>query len=257
VKAVCVALGLVLGPSIAFGQPVQPRITAPMAPSLPFIGLLSTNVAATTDYRYQGVSNSHRQPSGQLNLYLWRPDQWYAGVTINTVNLHAPGGATYEVDAYAGRNVVRGPSKATLEVMYTSFPNRDWDAPTFDFWQAKARLQHQRGPLTLTATTSYVPQASYHSGIAWRAEAQADYQIRPWLSGHAQLGRRWIQRGVDRTYWSVGATAAWRQLTFDVSYSDTDIDFQQCFFSHNCDPAVTATLSYSLPLVAIGAMPRR
>jgi uncharacterized protein (TIGR02001 family) len=222
----------------------------PAAPAVPEIGMLVVQPMVTSDYRYQGISSSDGHPTAQLSLYLWRPDNWYAGVFLTGVDYN-DGDTSLEVDTYAGRHFrVRG-TRLTLEAMYTSFPDRSFQGPTYDFWQFKAQAQRSFGRLQLTGVASYVPQASYGSGQATRLETEAVYRLTPSLTARAQVGRRWIERGYDRTYWSLGAAAKWRQLTLDVRYVDTDLPPQACTFT-TCEPAVVATLTYDLPHIPLG-----
>ena len=79
------------------------------------------------------------------------------------------------------------------------------------------------------------------------AEGEAAYALRPNLSLKAGVGRRWIERGHDRTYWNIGATATWKQLSLELRYEDTDLTPAQCGFTDWCQPSVIGTLRVDLP----------
>ena len=93
-----------------------------------------------------------------------------------------------------------------------------------------------------------MPQASYGSGEAWRLESEAGYAISPWLTLKALAGRRWIERGADRTYWSLGAATSWKRLTFEVRYIDTNLSKARCGYNPDiCGPALVGSITASLP----------
>src|SRR5262249_21945617 len=65
-----------------------------------------TTLTLASEYRYDGTSNSSGEPVAQASLYWWRPDHFYAGVFLTTVDFtgfYDPD-TSYEVDVYAGHN---------------------------------------------------------------------------------------------------------------------------------------------------------
>jgi hypothetical protein len=63
------------------------------------------------------------------------------------------------------------------------------------------------------------------------------------VKASATVGRRWIEVGVDRTFWDAGITATWKQLALDLRYVDTNLDEHECGFSKRCSATVVATLT--------------
>lgn len=208
-------------------------------------------VTLTSDYRFQGVSSTGRQPAMQAYAHYWRPDGWYAGVFASQVDYGYPGSPTYEIDGYAGKNLRLdgGKSELKVEAMYSAFPDNETWGPTLDFLQLKVQGARRMGPLTLTAATAFTPDASYRGGEAWLAETSALYTPRPWLKLKAGLGHRWAERGADRTYWNAGAAATWKTVTFEVRYEATNLSRAECTFrgTDSCAPAVVGALTVALP----------
>src|SRR5690349_11991421 len=113
----------------------------------------------TSEYRYDGTSSSSGNPAIQASLYWWRPDHFYAGVFVTSVDysgFYDPE-TSYEIDAYAGYNWDIGQpyfemegdaTRISLEGMYTFFPDQGPPGPTFDFFQLKAAIRHRTGALT-------------------------------------------------------------------------------------------------------------
>jgi uncharacterized protein (TIGR02001 family) len=206
-------------------------------------GRLYASFSATTDYRYNGVSYSDSDPALQASVHWWRPDRFYAGVWTSSVDFNDPGHTSYELDAYAGRHFDAGDTRLSLEVLYTFFPDKTFRGPTYDFIQGKVRAQRAIGKLMLGGVAAWSPEASYDSGTMWRAHADTSYQVTRWLSLSADLGRRWIETGVDRTYWDAGVTLSWKRLSLDMRYADTNLSPAQCSDSDRCDATLIGTLT--------------
>ena len=103
-------------------------------------GGLFSSVGLTSDYRYQGVSNSDGNPALQGYVHWWRPDGFYAGLFATQVDFDDPGDTSYELDLYGGKNfdLKDGKTRLTAEAMFTAFPNEHVWGPTYNFIQFKA-----------------------------------------------------------------------------------------------------------------------
>jgi uncharacterized protein (TIGR02001 family) len=222
-------------------------LPAPLACAGEWGGIFSA-VTLTSDYRYQGVSSSDNHAALQGYIHYWRSDGWYAGLFVTQVDFNDDG-TSYELDFYGGKTIkLDGKTELKLQGLYTTFPDNRTPGPTYDFVQASIAVTHRNGPLTVSGLTSYVPEASYGSGEAWRLEGEAAYAVSPRLTLKALAGRRWIERGLDRTYWSLGAAASWKRLTFEVRYVDTNLSKARCGCNPDiCGPALVGSITASLP----------
>ncbi|WP_293901260.1 TorF family putative porin [Phenylobacterium sp.] len=225
-------------------------LPAPPARAAGERGGIYSAVTLVSDYRYQGVSNSDQHAAIQANVHYFRPDGWYAGVFATTVDFNDYG-TSYELDIYGGRTLTLDKqTDLKLQVLYTTFPDNRTPGPTYDFIQGGVSLVRKAGPLTLIGQTTVVPEASYGSGKAYRAELGADYVLTPHLTLKALAGRRWIGRGSDRTYWSLGAATMWKHLTFEVRYQDSNLSRARCGYNPDiCGPALTAAVTAAFPLI--------
>lgn len=213
---------------------------------------LYTAVSATTDYRYQGVSNSDDHAALQGVLHYFRPDGWYLGAFASQVNFRDPGRTSYELDLYGGKTLRLdgGRTELKLQVMRSIFPDNATPGPTYDFWTFQAGATRHIGKLTVGGLAAFVPEGSYRSGKVWRLEGQADYAVSPHLTLKALVGDQWGGRGHTRAYWSLGPSFVWKQLTFDLRYVGTDRGRSHCgYLPKICDDTVTASVTYALPLV--------
>lgn len=214
-------------------------------------GGLFAFIDVTSDYRYQGASNTDGQAALQGNVHYWRPDGWYAGLFASQVDFKDPGHTSYELDWYGGKNLEfqDGKTEWKLQALYTAFPDNRTFGPTYDFLTLSSGLKHTTGPLTFGGTFAFVPEGSYRSGKVWRVESSADYTLTPNLTLKAQLGDQWGGRGHTRAYWSLGGAWRWKSLGFELKYVDTDRSRANCnpFLPKTCDPAVVATVTAYLP----------
>jgi uncharacterized protein (TIGR02001 family) len=214
-----------------------------------------TAVTYTTDYRYQGVSNTDLGPALQGYLHWQRADGVFAGVFASQVHYY-DGGPKLEVDTYAGKHFEfdGGGVEITPEILYSTFPDTPTPGPTFDFLELKLEAKRRAGPLTVTADSAFMPQASYGAGEAWLVEGEADYALTPRLSLKALAGRRWVHRGVDRNYWSLGAaygfggSRAGPRYVVELKSQGTNLSRGQCGFNPRiCGPEVVGSLTVNLP----------
>ena len=219
------------------------NIVCCVALALMLPGKFYPSVSYTSDYRYNGVSYSGREPTPQASLHWLGSHGWYAGVWTSGVDFDDPGNTSIEGDLYLGRTFELGPSRVAGEVLYTFFPDKDFRGPTYDFVQLKVRGSRAFDALTLGAVAAWTPQASYRSGTAWRVAADAAYSFHPALKASATVGRRWIEAGVDRTFWDVGVTGTWQKLALDLRYVDTNLDEPECGFTERCSATLVATLT--------------
>ena len=102
-----------------------------------------------------------------------------------------------------------------------------------------------RAASTLATVTlaAWTPEASYDSGTAWRIAVDASYPVHPALKASATVGRRWVEAGVDRTFWDAGITGTWNKLALDLRYVDTNLDERECGFTQRCSATIVATLT--------------
>ena len=257
--AAAAAVALMALPGIAQAQS-QPASTpadkavavADTAPPPAFT--VSGSVALASDYRFRGVSQSDRQMAVQGGITLAHESGLYAGTwASNLAGWGTFGGANMELDLIGGYKAKLA-DNATLDVgltwyMYPGGANKT------DFAEPYAKLTGTAGPATLTAGVAYAPrQQAIGRWYSTGADAAAGVYNRPgakddnlylWgdgatavpgtpITAKAHVGHSWGQNGLGPNAtavsptgaywdWSLGADATYRNLTFNVSYVDTDI----------------------------------
>lgn len=206
-------------------------------------GLLLPAISLVSDYRFDGMSLSNRDPVAQLSLHWWRPDNFYAGIWASQVNFLDGAGTDIEIDSYIGKNFYHGKFASKLELMYTAFNDDDARGPTYDFLQLKAGSERTIDNLTLGLAIHWSPAGSARAGRVWQLKPTASYALNDWAKLSAGGGRRWAENGFNRSYWDVGVTFEWRKLDLDVRYSETNLDRSRCFYTDWCDSGIHAKLT--------------
>jgi uncharacterized protein (TIGR02001 family) len=201
-------------------------------------------VIADSDYRFDGFSESDRQPTWQANVHCYRNDGWYAGAMFTGVKFLDTPPTHFEMDLYAGKQFQLRGVGVNLELLDVTYPDQRTGGPSYGLFEAQGELSRVVGRLTLKAQVAVSPDYSGDKGPALHLKATASYALTPWLSLSATGGRLWIDHGPDRDHWDAGATAVWRRLKIDARYGGTDLKPAQCYFTNWCAPGASVTLTY-------------
>lgn len=211
-------------------------------------GGLYPSLFLTSDYRFDGVSFTGHAPTAQASIFWARPDNFYAGIWMSGVDFSDLGDETtsYEVDVYGGYNFHVGKSQLAVELMYSAFPDNQTPGPTYNFYTGKLRSKHSFESFSVDAELSYVPEASYAAGPQWQVKSGTTYRWSDQFSLGGGVGRRWSDNGSYRTFWDVGVTTKWNNVSFDLRYFDTDQSFMECGFVDWCESGIALTLQVDL-----------
>ena len=240
-------------PSVARAQSVPTDTPArDSAPPPPLT--VGGSVTIASDYRLRGVSQSDRGMAVQGGLTLTHE----SGVNIGTWASNLAGWGTFggsnmELDLIGGYKATLA-DHATVDVGLTWYMYPGGAART-DYAEPYVKLTGTIGPATLTAAAAYAPkQRAIGKWYATGADAAAGVYTSPGRGGDnlylwgdgalalagtpvaakAHIGHSWGQNGLGPNAtavsptgsywdWSLGADTTWRNLTFNVSYVDTDI----------------------------------
>ena len=255
------AVGGLAAPAVAADMPVKAKMAEPAPPPSPFD--IAFGVAFTTDYMLRGYSQSDNQPAIQgyfepsykindmISLYagLWGSSLW-------------TGAANAEFDAYGG--VRFSIDKFGLDVGYVHYIYPDGAANGFnDYGEIYAKPSFSITDwLSIGAIVYYAPdinqsgtKATYYAGTASVKLPQfMPLGISTSISG--EVGRQVVEAafGNSWTTWNVGVAFAYKAITLDVRYWDSDVDPATCVNSTGrvtCDERVVATLKFDTSLSAL------
>lgn len=207
---------------------------------------LSGSATIASDYRFRGVSQSDKSMAVQGGLTLAHESGLYLGTWASNLSGWGTfGGANMELDLIGGYKARLG-DNATLDVGLTwyMYPS---GADDTDFAEPYAKLSGTVGPATLTAGVAYAPKQYALANVSNAADSRGQKQDNLYLwgdgalaipgapltakahighsSGNPGLGPNGTSVSPTGNYWdwSIGMDAAWRNLTFNLSYVDTDI----------------------------------
>ena len=219
---------------------------------------ISGSATIASDYRFRGVSQSDQQMAVQGGITIAHESGLYVSTSAsNLAGWGAFGGANMELDLIGGYKA-RLADNATFDVGLTwhMYPG---GADKTDFGEPYAKLTGTAGAATLTAGVAYAPRQQaigkwYDTGAdaangVYTTPGAKDDNLYLWgdgalalagtpIIGKAHIGHSWGQDGLGPNAtavsptgrywdWSLGADATYGNLTFNVSYIDTDISSRE------------------------------
>ncbi len=255
-----IAVALIGIPAAAWAQSTpEDKVTGDTAP--PSAITVSGSVSIASDYRFRGVSQSDREMAVQGGITIAHDSGFYIGTwASNLAGWGTFGGANMELDLIGGYKTKLA-ENATLDVGLTwyLYPG---GADKTDFAEPYAKLTGIAGPATLTVGVAYAPKQQaigkwYDTGAdaaagVYTDPGDKDDNLYLWGDGalavagtpftvKAHVGHSWGQDGLGPNAtavaptgeywdWSLGADATWKNLTFNVSYVDTDISDREATY---------------------------
>ena len=224
---------------------------------------LAGTVAATSDYRFRGVSQNDRNFAPQGSLTLSGPDGFYVGTWASQVDFDPTksGNPYLELDIFGGKHTDLWGIDWNFEPYYYAYPSANIPAgtPRPDYFELINQLTKTFGAATLQATYAWSDNFPFDGGEGNYLAGMASYTINDWLSISGNVGHQWAANAKlvgsrDYTYGDIGATATWKGLALDLRYSGTDLNTAQCgaFWmatTHACGGGFVASVTYSFTLL--------
>jgi hypothetical protein len=254
------ALALLALPGLAHAQSTsEDKVPAETAP--PPVLTVSGSASIASDYRFRGVSQSDQEMAVQGGITIAHDSGFYVGAwSSNLAGWGTFGGANMELDLIGGYKAQLA-DNATLDVGLTWYMYPGGSDKT-DFAEPYVKLTGTAGPATLTAGVAYAPNQEalgrwYNTGTdaaagVYNNPGAKDDNLYLWgdaaagvagtpFTAKAHIGHSWGQDGLGPNAtavaptgeywdWSLGADATWRNLTFNVSYVDTDISSREATY---------------------------
>jgi uncharacterized protein (TIGR02001 family) len=199
------------------------------------------SVSATSDYRFRGLSQSHKDPAAQSSININHESGLYVGTWVSTIDDQnsLPGYGDAEVDLYAGFTKTLesglGFDGGLLYYYYPDAPNRFGGADNdTDFFEPYASVNYTLGPVNVKVGGNYAWNGQAGLGgddsLYLYSNLAASIPNTPVkLLGH--VGRSKGSLGAfnldadDDTYldWSLGAEVSQKGFTLGLQYVGTDI----------------------------------
>lgn len=200
-------------------------------------GSVGGHLDVTSDYVFRGVSQTLGGPAAQADLHYQTASGWFAGVWGSNVNLNHGPGATFEIDAYAGRAWPLGSDwSARIAAVQYIYPN-DTEYLRYDYFELAASILYED---RMALTVSWSPNTSRYSsyGVS-RGEPAVTYEIagqvplRGPISATGSVGYYDLSQlfGTGYFYGSAGLAAVFRRCRIDLAFFTTEQEATDLFGS--------------------------
>ncbi|WP_157215585.1 TorF family putative porin [Flavisphingomonas formosensis] len=194
---------------------------------------LTINGGATvvSDYRFRGISQTNKHFAIQGTLTISHTSGFYVSTWGSSIDDYVANGSDQEIDLIAGYKKTFSGVTVDGGVLYYYYPgsggiNSDFVEPYFS-------VSGAIGPVTGKVGVAYAPK---QHAIAWDHERDDNLYAYAELSGAipgtpltigthlgVNKGRSFLTAGLkDYVDWNVNVSYTWKNLTFGVTYVDTD-----------------------------------
>lgn len=198
-------------------------------------GGFTVNGSATlvSDYRFRGISQTDKRFAVQGGLTVSHASGLYGSVWGSSIDDYVASGSDQEIDFVVGYKQTFGGTTVDGGVLYYYYPGGG--SANTDFVEPYVAVSHTFGAVTAKATAAYAPSQSaltigtgdednlYLAGDLSGTLPGTPISLSAHL-GHS-FGPSYLTIGDEYTDWSLGASYTLKNLTFGVSYVDTDGDF--------------------------------
>lgn len=214
--------------TLAVAMAASALVAAPaFAQDAPADGFTVTGtVGGVSDYRFRGISQTGEDFAVQGSINVNHESGFYVGAWASNVKF----ANSSELDVYAGYTRDFGGITGDVGVYWYLFPGTNGT----DVGEVYASLKGQVGPATLKVGANYAPKQEaigfqnrkddnlYVYGDVSTAIPTTPISLRGHLGYSA--GDSTLTIGGDNYFdYSVGADLNWKNLTFGVTYLDTDL----------------------------------
>ncbi|MBA3878736.1 MAG: hypothetical protein C0500_03355 [Sphingobium sp.] len=207
---------------------------------------INGGVTLASDYRLRGVSRSDTKPTLQGTLTVSHKSGIYVGLfASNLAGWGTFGGPNLELDVIGGFKHKLGPGTADVGLTWYNYPG---GATLTDYVEFYGKYTGQLGPASITGSAYYAPpQLALGNWSNTPRSRPGDREDNIYAAGDAavgipktpftlkaHIGHSWGNPGLGPngtsvaptgTYldWALGTDVTYKNLTFNISYVDTDI----------------------------------
>lgn len=213
------ALALAAVSAPAFAQEETPAVT------------LSGSATVVSDYRFRGISQTDKDFAVQGGLTVTHSSGLYAGVWGSSIDDYVAAASDQEIDLIAGYKKSFGAVTLDVGAVYYYYPGAEAIIPGYDsdFFEPYVAVSGALGPVTAKVSAAYAPKQDamlsvdnlYGALDLSGAIPDTGVSLTAHL-GHNFMDDSLLSLGKKYTDWSLGASYAWKNLTFGISYVDTN-----------------------------------
>ncbi|MBB5684734.1 TorF family putative porin [Sphingobium boeckii] len=196
---------------------------------------ISGSATVVTDYRFRGISQTDKDFAVQAGFTVAHDSGFYVSVWGSSVDEYVAAGSDQEIDLIAGfKKTTESGTTFDIGVLYYYYPGAEKFIPGYDsdFIEPYVSVSHTFGPVSGKLTANYAPKSNalsigngkednlYVAGDLGVGVPNTPVSVSAHL-GHS-FGPSFLTIGKEYTDWSVGATYAFKNLSFGVAYVDTN-----------------------------------
>ncbi len=217
---------------------------------------LTGSAAIVSDYRFRGISQSNKRFAAQASATLAHSSGFYASFWTSSIDDYVAAGSDTELDLIAGYSTTVGSVTLDGGALYYVYPTASKGVNS-DFLELYASAKVAVGPASVKVGAAYAPKSNALTVGAGKEDnlylySDIGYTIPDTTFGlSAHIGHsfdRSFITGGKYTDWSLGATYSWKNVTFGVSYVDTDMPYGQFINAFGKDEGkagVVGTVTYA------------
>ncbi len=210
---------------------------------------VTATVSLTTDYLFDGVSQTQGDPALQGSIDYAHEDGWYAGVWASNVNYALSPDYRAEVDYYIGYAGEKDGIGYDISWLRYTYPGLT-DAADVDYNEVRLALSKRNTTLTMWRSGDYANSGT-HSFI-WKINH--DIELNKGVTMHLEYDQTQtkdnigaLPNGEDRvSHYRIGFSRDFSGTTLDISYHNHSED-SAAF--HVAQPTWAATISRTFTLL--------
>jgi len=194
---------------------------------------ISGGATLVSDYRFRGISQTHKRFAVQGTFTVAHSSGFYGTVWGSSIDDYVYNGADQEIDFILGYRRTFGATTVDAGLLYYYYPGSG--GIDSDFFEPFVSVSHAFGPVTGKLSAAYAPEQRalsigagkennlYVAGDLTAAVPNTPVSLTAHI-GHS-FGPSYLTIGDEYTDWSLGASVALKSVTFGLSYVDTDDAF--------------------------------
>lgn len=215
--------------AIALAATAAPALAQDAAAKSPIT--VSGGATLTSDYRFRGISQTRKRFAVQGTVNVTHESGLYVGTWGSSIDDYIANGGDAEIDLYGGYKKAFGGATVDVGLLYYYYPGSG--GINSDFFEPYASVSGTVGPASVKVGAAYgwkqhglsigtKPREDnlYLYGEGSVAVPNTGLSVTGHL-GHS-FGPSYLTIGKEYTDWNLGASYAWKGLTFGVSYVDTN-----------------------------------
>jgi uncharacterized protein (TIGR02001 family) len=190
-------------------------------------GSFSGNLRFATNYMFRGISQTDDGPQIQGDVTWAHNSGFYAGVWSSNTDAGGPGNSM-EFDPFIGFSQAIGDTRLTYDVgfWYYSYPGSDFD---YDYWEIYGILTYAFDGASIGGSVwyadNYFGEDFFDGTSAIAVETVVTFDLPENFALSGRIGRQTFDEagGIgdqDYTYYDVGVSKVWNDVTFDVRWHD-------------------------------------